>query len=73
MASLSVNGIGDIRLDYSYKNSTKQTNKDMVSSHTGTANLIFAADIRGKYYNQPDDRMRYGELVLIKEGKNNAV
>lgn len=73
MASLSVNGIGDIRLDYSYKNSTKQTNRDMVSSHTGTANLIFAADIRGKYYNQPDDRMRYGELVLIKEGKNNAV
>ena len=69
MASLGVNGIGEIRLNYCYNNSTKQTNKNMVSSHTGTANLIFADEIRGKYYNQPDDRMRYGELVLIKEEK----
>lgn len=69
MASLGVNGIGEIRLNYCYNNSTKQTNKNMASSHTGTANIIFADEIRGKYYNQPDDRMRYGELVLIKEEK----
>ena len=68
MAKISKNGVGDIRLDYCYTNSTNQTNKDMVSMHTGTASIIFSSEIKGKYYNQPDDRMRYGELVLTKEG-----
>lgn len=68
MAKISENGVGDIRLDYCYTNSTNQTNKDMVSMHTGTASIIFSSEIKGKYYNQPDDRMRYGELVLTKEG-----
>jgi len=68
MAKISQNGVGDIRLDYCYTNNTDQTNKDMVSRHTGTATIIFSSEIKGKYYNQPDDRMRYGELVLSKEG-----
>ena len=68
MAKISQNGVGDIRLDYCYTNNTDQTNKDMVSRHTGTATIIFSSEIKGKYYNQPDDRMRYGELVLTKEG-----
>lgn len=68
MAKISQNGVGDIRLDYCYTNNTDQTNKDMVSRHTGTATIIFFSEIKGKYYNQPDDRMRYGELVLSKEG-----
>ena len=68
MAKISQNGVGDIRLDYCYTNNTDQTNKDMVSRHTGTATIIFPSEIKGKYYNQPDDRMRYGELVLSKEG-----
>lgn len=67
MAKISQNGVGDIRLDYCYTNNTDQTNKDMVSRHTGTATIIFSSEIKGKYYNQPDDRMRYGELVLTKE------
>ena len=67
MAKISQNGVGDIRLDYCYTNNTDQTNKDMVSRHTGTATIIFSSEIKGKYYNQPDDRMRYGELVLSKE------
>ena len=68
MAKISQNGVGDIRLDYCYTNNTDQTNKDMVSRHTGMATIIFSSEIKGKYYNQPDDRMRYGELVLTKEG-----
>ena len=68
MAKISQNGVGDIRLDYCYTNNADQTNKDMVSRHTGTATIIFSSEIKGKYYNQPDDRMRYGELVLTKEG-----
>lgn len=68
MAKISQNGVGDLRLDYCYTNNTNQTNKDMVSRHTGTATIIFSSEIKGKYYNQPDDRMRYGELVLTKEG-----
>ena len=68
MAKISQNGVGDIRLDYCYTNNTDQTNKDMVSRHTGMATIIFSSEIKGKYYNQPDDRMRYGELVLSKEG-----
>lgn len=68
MAKISQNGVGDIRLDYCYTNNTDQTNKDMVSRHTCTATIIFSSEIKGKYYNQPDDRMRYGELVLSKEG-----
>lgn len=68
MAKISQNGIGDVKLDYCYTNSTNQTNKDMVGVHTGTASIIFSSEIKGKYYNQPDDRMRYGELVLTKEG-----
>lgn len=68
MAKISQNGVGDLRLDYCYTNNTNQTNKDMVSRHTGTASIIFSSEIKGKYYNQPDDRMRYGELVLTKEG-----
>ena len=68
MAKISQNGVGDIRLDYCYTNNTDQTNKDMVSRHTGTATIIFSSEIKAKYYNQPDDRMRYGELVLSKEG-----
>jgi putative pancortin-3 len=68
MAKISQNGVGDIRLDYCYTNNTDQTNKDMVSRHTGTATIIFSSEIKGKYYNQPDYRMRYGELVLSKEG-----
>ena len=68
MAKISQNGVGDIRLDYCYTNNTNQTNIDMVSRHTGTATIIFSSEIKGKYYNQPDDRMRYGELVLTKEG-----
>ena len=68
MAKISQNGVGDIRLDYCYTNNTDQTNKDMVSRHTGTATIIFSSEIKGKYNNQPDDRMRYGELVLSKEG-----
>ena len=68
MAKISQNGTGDVKLDYCYTNSTNQTNKDMVGVHTGTASIIFSSEIKGKYYNQPDDRMRYGELVLTKEG-----
>ena len=68
MAKISQNGVGDLRLDYCYTNNTNQTNIDMVSRHTGTATIIFSSEIKGKYYNQPDDRMRYGELVLTKEG-----
>lgn len=68
MAKISENGVGDTILDYCYTNSTNQTNKDMVGMHTGTATIIFSSEIKGKYYNQPDDRMRYGELVLTKEG-----
>lgn len=74
MARVSKNGIGEVHLDYCYTNSTKQTNKNMASKHIGTANIIFSKEIRGKYYNQPDDRMRYGELVLTKKGeKSNEV
>ena len=67
MARIIENGIGDVRLDYCYVNSTKRTSKDLVSKHTGTASIIFSNEIQGKYYNQPDDRMRYGELTLTKE------
>lgn len=42
MAKISQNGVGDIRLDYCYTNNTYQTNKDMVSRHTGTATIIFS-------------------------------
>ena len=42
MAKISQNGVGDLRLDYCYTNNTYQTNKDMVSRHTGTATIIFS-------------------------------
>lgn len=74
MARVSKTGMGYVKLDYCYINTTKQTNKNLASKHTGTANIIFSKEIQGKYYNQPDDRMRYGDIILIKKGeKNNEV
>lgn len=69
MANIEVLDDGNIVLYYCYRNDPNGKLK-ILHKHEGTSAIIFdATSIKGKYYNYPNDRQRYGTFVLNKQEK----